>query len=263
MLTLTFSHAKSDKLADNLKALAFAMDRFRSGSVYLGLTNEIGLIGTIRAFEITYGENGWHPHIHLLMLHRGEIEPWERETMESRFYRLWSAACGKAGLKTSREHGLKLDDAAEAEEYIGKWGDLVRSTKWGVDSEMTKANSKRGREGSLTPFDFLRVVVEDGDLSYRPQYEEYAESTKGKRQLVWSNGLKQHFEIDEKTDEEVASAKEDPADLLGGLSWKEWRYIVRRDLRGKLLDYIESYGYEEALQKIGLENKKSIDQDDQ
>lgn len=254
MITLTFSHGRSDQLEDSLKALSEAAQKFRSGKAYDGLRKEIGLIGSVRALEITYGENGWHPHIHILNMHTNEIDPWEREDFEERFYDLWAAACKKVGLKTSREHGLKLDDAAEAEEYIGKWGDLVKS-KWGIDREMTKANSKKGRVGSLTPFDFLRVVVEDGDLQYQPQFKEYSDAMRGKHQLGWSPGLKKRFAIAEKTDEEVAAAKEEPADLLGGLSWQDWRYILHNNYRAKLLDYIESFGYDAAIEKIGLKKR--------
>lgn len=262
MMTLTFSHQRTDRLADNMDALAEAMKRFRSGKVYFGLMGEIGLIGTIRTFEITYGENGWHPHIHLLMFHRTEVEAWEIPVLESRFYNLWSAVCGKVGLKASRQHGLRLDDAAEADEYIGKWGDLVKS-KWGVDREMTKANSKKGRVGSMTPFDFLRVISEVGgiseevDMMYVPHYKEYAAATKGKRQLVWSKGLKEMFEIEERTDEEVAAAKEEPADRLGGIGWEQWRYIVRNDLRGQLQDLIESKGYDTAIDWLAEKSKKT------
>lgn len=256
MLTLTFSHSKSDKLEDSLKALGQATAKFRTGKRYDQLRKELRLVGSIRALEITYGKNGWHPHIHLLNFHEREIEPWEREMYEERFYNLWSAACAKYGLSCSREHGAKLDDATEADQYIGKWGDLVEK-RWGIDSEMTKSHIKKGREEGLTPFDFLRIIVEDGDLEYAFQFKEYAAAMKGKTQLYWSRGLKQKFAIEEKTDEQIAEAKEEPADLLGGLSWQDWRYIVKHDYRAKLLDYIESYGYEAALEKIGL-NKKNI-----
>lgn len=182
-----------------------------------------------------------------MIFHKYEIEDWEREDFENHFFELWSAACTKYRLSTSRKYGLKLDDATHANEYIGKWG---------IDSEMTKSNIKRGREESLTPFDFLRKVVEDGDLRYATQFKEYAEAMKGKTQLYWSRGLKQRFKIKEKTDEEIAKVKEEPADLLGKLDWKDWRYIIENDHRAKLLNYVERYGYEEALEKIGLDIEK-------
>jgi hypothetical protein len=261
MLTLTFSHSSSDRLEESLEALGQATAKFRRGKRYDKLREQLGIEGSIRAFEVTFGSNGWHPHIHILIFHRREIEPWEREDYENRFYELWSAACEKYGLKTSREHGLKLDDAMKADQYIGKWGDLV-DKRWGVDSEMTKSNIKRGREESLTPFDFLRRVVEDGDLEYVSQFREYAKAMKGKTQLYWSRGLKQKFAIQERTDEEIAESKEEPADLLGSLSWQDWRYILENDYRAKLLDFIEKYGYQDALQRIGLNMHRESDVED-
>lgn len=251
MLTLTCSHSRFDKLGDLLQVLGKAVLKFRSGRRYDNLRKELDIEASIRAFEITYGVNGWHPHIHILIFHKYEIEDWEREGFENEFYELWSDACEKYGLKTSREYGLKLDDAMQANQYIGKWGDIVEKS-WGIDSEMTKSNIKRGRKESLTPFDFLRRVVKDGDLGYAVQFQEYAKAMKGKTQLYWSRGLKQRFKIKEKTDEEIAKAKEEPADLLGKLNWKDWRYIIENDYRAKLLDYVEQYGYREALEKIGL-----------
>ena len=164
---------------------------------------------------------------------------------------MWEGACAKNGLSTSYEHGLKIDDAAEASQYIGKWGDIM-DKPWGTDSEMTKANIKKGRAGSMTPFDFLRAVIEDGDLQYEDKFREYAAATKTKRQLVWSPGLKARYLIEEKSDEEVATEKVEEADLLGLLDWQEWRYIVRNNLRVELLQEVEKHGYEMALKKIGI-----------
>lgn len=226
MSTLTFSHSKFDKLEESLKALGQATFKFRSGRPYDRLRSQLGIEGSIRTFEVTYDLNGWHPHLHILIFHRYEIEDWERERFESQFYELWSAACEKYGFKTSGEHGLKLDDAMEASSYIGKWGDMV----------------------------------EDEDLGYATHFKEYAKAMKGKTQLYWSRGLKQRFKIKERTDEEIAKAKEEPADSLGKLDWEDWYYIIRNDYRAKLLDYVERYGYEGALKKMGL-NKKLLQED--
>ena len=251
MVTLTFSHSARDKLEELLLALGKAVNKFRSGKRYNNFRQEIGLIGSIRAFEITYGVNGWHPHIHLLLMHSKEIDPWDRDDVSDKLYSMWEGACAKNGLSTSYEHGLKIDDAAEASQYIGKWGDIM-DKPWGTDSEMTKANIKKGRAGSMTPFDFLRAEIEDGDLQYEDKFREYAAATKTKRQLVWSPGLKARYLIEEKSDEEVATEKVEEADLLGLLDWQEWRYIVRNNLRVELLQEVEKHGYEMALKKIGI-----------
>ena len=255
MVTLTFSHSSRDKLDDLLLALGKSMATFSRGKRHDNFRKEIGLIGKIRAFEITYGENGWHPHIHLLLMHSIEIEPWEWTNMEDKLYSMWSGACAKSGLETSREHGLKIHDAAEASTYIGKWGDIM-DKRWGTDSEMTKANIKKGRAGSLTPFDFLRRVIEDGDLEYEDKFREYAKAVKGKQQLVWSKGLKAKYLIEEKTDEEVATEKVESADLLGVIDWRDWKYILQNNLRFKLLQEVEEHGYEIAIHNIFKKNKK-------
>jgi len=251
MVTLTFRHSARDKLDDLLLALGKAMLLFRRGKRYNNFRKQIGLVGSIRAFEITYGANGWHPHIHLLLMHDREIDPWEREDVRDNLYDMWEGACAKNGLNTSYEHGLRLDDAAEASQYIGKWGDIM-DKPWGTDSEMTKANIKKGRAGSMTPFDFLRAVIEDGDLQYEDKFREYAAATKGKQQLVWSPGLKAKYLLEDKTDEEIATEKVEAADLLGLLDWQDWRYVVKNNLRVELLQSVEQYGYEMALSKIGI-----------
>ncbi|KVV25794.1 hypothetical protein WK79_10925 [Burkholderia ubonensis] len=150
-----------------------------------------------------------------------------------------------------------MHDAAEASTYIGKWGDLM-DKRWGTDSEMTKANIKKGREGSMTPFDFLRAIIQDGDLEYEDKFREYASAVKGKQQLVWSPGLKDRYLIEEKSDEEVATEKVEEADLLGVLDWQDWKFILQNDLRFKLLQEVEEHGYETALYNIGIKTKKSI-----
>ncbi|WP_336078715.1 protein rep [Paenibacillus sp. 203] len=254
MVTLTFSHSPKDKLHDLLVALGKAVQDFSRGGRDRAFRAEIGLVGKIRAFEITYGVNGWHPHIHLLLMHSNEIEPWEWHGMEDKLYNMWSGACAKNGLGTSREHGLRMHDAAEASTYIGKWGDLM-DKRWGTDSEMTKANIKKGRGESMTPFDMLRVIIEDGDLEYEGKYQEYAKATKGKQQLIWSPGLKARYLIEEKDDETIATEKVEEADLLGTLDWQDWRYILRNNLRYNLLKEIEEHGYETGLLNIGI-NKK-------
>jgi hypothetical protein len=251
MVTLTFSHSPKDKLDDLLVALGKSMQDFSRGKRHDNFRKEIGLIGKIRAFEVTHGANGWHPHIHLLLMHSNEIEPWEWSNMEDKLYSMWSGACAKNGLATSREHGLRMHDAAEASTYIGKWGDIM-DKPWGTDSEMTKANIKKGRGESITPFDMLRVIIEDGDLEFEGKYQEYAKATKGKQQLVWSPGLKAKYLIEEKTDEDIATEKVEAADLLGVLGWRDWKYILKNNLRYELLQQVEQHGYEEALQKIGI-----------
>jgi hypothetical protein len=68
MLTLTFPHYNFNDIAELMPALRKAMTHFSGGRRYQAFTDNFGVIGTIRALEVTHGENGWHPHFHILIL---------------------------------------------------------------------------------------------------------------------------------------------------------------------------------------------------
>ena len=74
-------------------------------------------------------------------------------------------------------------------------------------------------------------------------FVEYAETFKGARQLVWSKGLKQRFEIDSISDEELAEQQDEEAMLLGRLTLEDWKMIVRQERRGELLVVASNGGW--------------------
>ncbi|GGJ29515.1 hypothetical protein [Paenibacillus hunanensis] len=60
----------------------------------------------------------------------------------------------------------------------------------------------------------LRDYLADPSDQDRLLLTASANAFKGKRQLVWSNGLKARFNLKDLTDEELAKKKEEPADIL-------------------------------------------------
>lgn len=242
MLTLTFSHQKGDRLKETMAKFSKAVDRFRSGKRYNRVKKKMGLIGTIRSFEITYGANGWHPHIHILMFYTHEID---LEEVEDELMELWLLALSSTGLNANRKYGLTLQDAEKASDYVSKWG---------VEHEMTKSHSKKGKQGGMTPFDFLREFLATGNDVMLDKFREYAEAVKRKRQLIWSKGLKQMFLLEEKTDEQLANEKVEEADLIGTLEDEVWKWIVRSEKRGQFLRLVEKHGDVELAFDILLED---------
>ncbi|UED78129.1 protein rep [Brevibacillus sp. DP1.3A] len=255
MLTLTFSHKFDDKLSDTIVRFQKAIERLRSGKRYKLLMDKLGLIGTIRSMEITYGINGFHPHVHILYLYENKVVLKEIEKV---FFDLWLLACKANDLTTQEQYGAKFEDGKKADGYVSKWG---------LEEEVTKSHSKKGRNGGLTPFDFLRMYVEIEDEKYLRLFEEYAHATKSKRQLTWSKGLKDRFLIEEKSDEDLAQEKTEQADLLGEIDYDTWKWILRLEKRGEFLRMVEQNGFESAyeifyedyLDGYDLENKKSPD----
>ena len=249
MLTLTAPHQVKDNLADLLAKQAKALRLFWSDKVVIAIFKEMGVIGQIRALEVTHGRkseqnNGWHPHYHVLQfggvgVDLVRFDAAQMKDWQVRLYLRWAARCVKAGLgEPSYAHGLKLDDGSKAAKYVSKWG---------LEDEMTKGHTKKALHGE-TPFDFLRSYLADkNDKQAAALFIEFAETFEGKRQLHWSKGLKKRYAIGEKTDEELAAVQDDFARLLGTITLEQWRDVLAVDGRGVVLAVAASSGWDAVL----------------
>lgn len=250
-LILTFSHTKKDSLSENLDKFLKAITKFRSGKRYDRLSKKLGMIGSIRVFEVTYSDvNGFHPHVHIAILYNNDYPlPLAQVEMTE----LWLKACAKFGLTGKEGIALQLQNGDKADDYLSKWS---------LESELSKSHIKKGREQSLTPFDFLRRYRETEDNRFLALFKEYADTFKGKRQIFWSPGLKSQFLIDDKSDEQIAKEKVEQADLLGTITFEEWKVILRNDSRVDLLDLTEKIGLAAAKEIILKKKKESSSHED-
>jgi hypothetical protein len=234
LLTLTNPHMAGDDLGQLLKAQALAMSRFNSNRSAKALWAEIDCAGTVRAQEVTHGlANGWHPHFHVLVFARSGLNLVE---YRRRFYAEWANACRLAKLPApSYEHGVRLDGGNEASKYVTKG-------LWGLDYEMTKSHVKKASKGR-SPFDLLRSYLYDDDKQAAALFREYAAAFHGKRQLQYSNGLKDLYAVEDLTDDEIINQHDETADLLGQIEFEQWRLILAADLRGEVLE-LARHGWE-------------------
>jgi hypothetical protein len=220
LLTVTVPHVKGQTLADLLAAIRKAWNSFTQGGTSSRLRRAIGLVGTIRNIEVTYGENGWHPHFHCLVFYKGHLV--DLEEMQRKWGEHWQKCAVAAGLREpSTEHGLTVQPGEYAARYVSKWG---------LEHEMTKSMAKRSRIGGRTPFDIAEDFSDGKDVEKNAAlWREYAEAMHGQRQLYWSAGLKKLLLVEEKTDEEiVAEEDERQAELVVQLTWPEWQAVRTR-----------------------------------
>jgi len=61
---------------------------------------------------------------------------------------------------------------------------------------------------------------------------EFVQCFKGRRQLVWSKGLKARFAIEESTDEQLADGVVEGSELFARISLIQWRQILRFEKQG-------------------------------
>lgn len=236
LLTGTAPHGRGDDVNAVLAAIKKGWKYTSQGRKAHAMRDDIGLVGTIRVLETTYGENGWHPHFHALLILDSDKTPAE---VEEAFWPLWRDGCVKAGLgEPSREHGIRVEDGSQASAYI---------TKWGLEHELTKGHLKKGKK-SCSPWDLCRVMAFGPDhWSISPELREvlkhlgidqdraralwivYAKAFKGQRQLYWSNGLRKYLGLGvEKTDQELAEADpKEPARTVATVSNRQRIAMVK------------------------------------
>jgi len=256
LITWTFPHKNTDELSVIYSKLAKARQLMTAHRTYKNYYKNC--VGSIRTVEITFGANGWHPHVHEIWFANASFDV---SDLKTKLFDIWSTCCEKVGLpKPSFEHGVDIKSNQFASDYIAKWG-----------FEMTRWHQKQGHSNGMTPFQFLDAYIDETDDKkasfYRAKFQEFAVATKGTNQLRWSRGLKAHFGIDEVEDESIANDKVDEStqyQFFMFLDRVEWKFIrdfrkgnkrVKSDLRANVLqiaatsdspnqvyDYLESQG---------------------
>lgn len=235
LVTFTLQHQAGENLRVVLDALRRARRLLTSGRGAQELADTHAVVGMVRSLEITHGQNGWHPHMHVLMFFDREVRIIAFEqVMKER----WGQCVEAVGRYASWQYGcdVRFSDRDIAE-YVAKWG---KEPQWTPAHEVTKAVAKAGRKGGRTPLQLLSNYL-SGDQAAGRLWLQYAVNFKGERQLWWSHGLRERLGLEaEKTDEEIAVEQEEIAVVLASLSVGAWRVVVSNDARGELLDVAAS-----------------------
>lgn len=230
LVTLTTPHGLGDDCGLIVDQMTKALTRMFQGKAGMQLRGSLGLFGYIRALEVTYGANGFHPHFHILMFYHPQ------QTTDAQWACLparWQVVATRSGLpEPSLDRGCQIDDGEKAANYVAKG-------VWGLESELTKGQVKKGKRGSRTPFDLLRDYMK-GDKQAGAIWRVYVQAFEGRRQLYWSNGLKKLLAIADMTDEEIThKPDEERSLLLATITDDQWKLIYRRRMESAVLDLAE------------------------
>jgi hypothetical protein len=237
MLTLTIPHNSYQRLGDLLKKFQRMLDKYffnRMG--WRAWKKHIGLIHTAKTLELTWGEaNGWHPHIHLLLIVKNGFPIPEAKDM----LREYQEACLAGGFSGVNEHGLTISANDSLCEYVSKWG---------FECELTMQNCKKGRDGRFSVFDLIRKFIETGDLLYIEKFKEFMKVFKGKRHIIFSRGFRRYFDLEKKSDKELAEENTKEAELIGNISPDQWRLILFHNVRREVLEESGRRGWQGVLE---------------
>lgn len=245
-ITLTVRHGVSHSAARLLSAMGGALKRFRANRSVRDIREAYGFRGQIRALEVTYGEkNGWHPHFHEVWFFDTKL--WSEtstDEVKKQLARAWISAVVTSGLPAPTEQvGVVVKRIDVPRDYEGKGNASIDGIDgWDAADELTRGIAKNGRGDRYSPFDLL-VAGEFG------RFQEYARAFHGKRQLTWSPGLKGHFAIGDRSDEEIAADDESNGVAVMEVQHKDWMRAlgVMPELASMLLDRVETAGAADAV----------------
>lgn len=204
-VTATVSHQLNDDLED---VRALVHDSWRStfsGRAAAAWRLESGYVGQIRASEATYGVNGWHPHIHALLIFRRPVTG--LRAVGSAFAQHVAARGGVCLWRGPGWDWSPVRSSADLGGYLTKV-----EGGWGAGLELARSDLKSARRKGLQPFDLLEMAA-GGDARAHWLWSLYERVTFGKRRLVWSRGLKALLGVAEVSDDEAAVGEE-PAEGL-------------------------------------------------
>lgn len=239
----------------------------------IGDKERYGVLGWVRATEVTEGRNGWHVHIHAILVLDGNQESESRaKALHESMFKRW-----KTGIKAPRDrHGnkknpkavdfravrdatdIKVNKGAQMalKDYIAKGvgisdeelTELFEVKARGLAKEATLGAFKMGKKrpdgtaAGRSPFTLVERAHK-GSLQSHRLWEEWVQGSFGRRQMAWSLELKEMIGLIEIEDSEVAAkevgTEDDTVAIIPSSSWYRVRHMAT-----KMLDTLENEGVE-------------------
>jgi hypothetical protein len=244
-VTLTMRHHQAQALALLWRAAGLGWKRAITGKGWVIASENVG--GWVRVWEVTHGANGWHVHVHAVLILEEDLPTWEQ--VPEGMYRRWSAGLVAAGLDAplligQDWHIVRGDQAAD--EVAGYLLKMAEDPAFALGGELAYSSPGRARAGLKTvpPFALLERLAQTGEADLLDLWHEWETASKGKRQIGYSRGLRERYgvvEIEDQAivDEAIGSVEDD----LVAWSRSGWRELVKvPEHMSRLLDLAESGG---------------------
>lgn len=247
-VTLTLPHTMGDDLEDLLDGVLGSWRSMQQDHVLRRALRDAGYVGPLRALEVTHGYNGWHPHLHLLLWFDAPLSAETAAALEDSLFVSWADQVeSRLERRPSREHGVRADrvgavrDSDAVAQYLVKMQDGYEPTpadaRWSAAREMTRADLKRARKSSRTPFQLAEAAC-TGDKRAQAAWRRYERAMHGRRVLQWGQKLYG-----------VLKAEQTPPEVEGGaivtvleLTRLDWNVLRSYNRQLQLLQAVEHGG---------------------
>jgi hypothetical protein len=204
-------HGPNDRLAKLWGGLAKGWGNATSGKYWVAAKQDFGVEGYVRVVEVTHGKNGWHVHVHALIFAKGITGEAELVSLMEPMWGRWSRGLQSQGLRAplpvgSEWHIIGGDLSGTAlGEYLAKGAGAAGA----IGAELTQTQSKiaRGVHSTSAHWSILNDGPVNGEVAGLKLWREWEKGSKGRRQIAWSQGLRERLGLvlEEKSDEDVAA----------------------------------------------------------
>lgn len=212
MLSLTMRHHKGDPLAVLQDALSGAWRSLQQSEQWRYYRSQ--MVGTIVAKEVTWGHNGWHPHLHILIL-------WKPGTDHQRLTKgmqkwgtgAWSRRVKNRFGKAPTWRGFHVKTiGGDGASYVAK-----------IAAETVRGDHKTG-----DAFGLILYGLEHGEAWAVHRWREWVATMPGRRMLVWSAGLRAELlpEIEDLDDDGVINLDRGGSEV-GTVTRTEYRALIK------------------------------------
>ena len=255
LLSLTLRHNRNDTIKHLGGAVLAAKSEFYRGGAWTRLKRSFGL-EYISGWDCTFGDtNGWHPHLHVLVLTKTALTQRQVEELEEKFSAKWLRAVAKEvdGVhgwtedQAPTQHmpndhgvdfracsvseyvtklGLEISDPGTKEAQQGAPADPSRDYYYDHATDETHFDRRRYTPLALawSHYEYTRTGI--GRKDGMRLWLEYCEAMRGRRQLTWSRGLSA---LRAEVVEHLEAAEEAELETVTVLDSHQWDEL--RDLR--------------------------------
>jgi hypothetical protein len=198
--------------------------------------------------EVTTGKNGWHVHVHALLVLAGPSSASDLMKLHWSMFGRWSRSLVRSGLEAPLGVGQDarlITGPADSSlaSYFTKATDGAH--RIGLEFTQTQSKSARGAHSTESVWSLLDGLLNTGLADFLDLWHEWERASKGRKQLTWSQGFRAGLLLDdEQSDEEIAEQElGSKSDDLVAITAEGWAVLVRRpELVAHMLTVTEQGG---------------------